>query len=66
MPAGVTVNPIHSVDGHSFARVKFDQVAVDHQQIVGVPDRAWDFVSPVLDRATLALAAEMLGGAESY
>ncbi|MDC1514217.1 acyl-CoA/acyl-ACP dehydrogenase [Porticoccaceae bacterium] len=61
--AGVTVNPIHSADGHSFARVNFNQVAVDQQQIVGVPDRAWDFVSPVLDRATLALAAEMLGGA---
>ena len=60
---GVTVNAIHSVDGHNFARVKFDQVAVDHRQFVGAPDQAWDFVSGVLDRATLALAAEMLGGA---
>jgi len=58
---GVTVNAIHSVDGHNFARVKFDQVAVDHRQFVGAPDHAWDFVSGVLDRATLALAAEMLG-----
>lgn len=61
--AGVTVNRIHSVDGHSFAQIKFDQVAVDNQQIIGVPDRAWDTVAPILDRATLALAAEMLGGA---
>lgn len=60
---GVTVNATHTVDGHSFAQVKFDQVAIDSQQIVGPRDSAWDFVSPVLDRATLALAAEMLGGA---
>ena len=61
--AGVTVNSIHSVDGHSFAQINFDQVAVDQQQIIGAPDHAWDFVGPILDRATLALSAEMLGGA---
>lgn len=61
--AGVTVTTLHSMDGHSFARVNFEQVVVDDSQIVGPRDSAWVFVGPALDRATLALSAEMLGGA---
>jgi alkylation response protein AidB-like acyl-CoA dehydrogenase len=57
---GLTVLPLAMVDSRGAARVRLDGVLVpESRRIAGLAA-----LHPVLDRATAALAAEMLGGAE--
>jgi alkylation response protein AidB-like acyl-CoA dehydrogenase len=44
--------------------VTFNNVAVDAEALVGEPDNGWAPLSRVIDRATVALCAEMCGGAQ--
>jgi alkylation response protein AidB-like acyl-CoA dehydrogenase len=54
--AGVTIEPLRRVDSRSAANVRFDGVRPG--DLLDVP------LGPLLDRATAALCAEMLGGIE--
>jgi alkylation response protein AidB-like acyl-CoA dehydrogenase len=60
---GVTVERLHLVDSRNAARVRFD-VTVGEDAVVGACDRGAEILEPLLDRAQVALAAEMLGGAD--
>jgi acyl-CoA dehydrogenase len=52
------------VDGRGAARIHLDGVEVAAEQVLGEPGRGGALLDRVLDRATIGLAAEMLGGAQ--
>ena len=64
---GVEITRTTMVDSRNAAHVTLANVAVDGSQVVGEVDRGADVLDPVFDRATVGLAAEMLGAAsEAY
>src|SRR5262249_51639641 len=58
---GLDVKRTTMVDGRNAASVTLDGVEVDKSDCVGQPGRAADILDPVLDRATIGQAAELLG-----
>ena len=62
--AGVSVTRSHVVDSRNAARVRLANVSVGEADVVGGVDRAADILDPLLDRATIVLAAEILGSLE--
>jgi alkylation response protein AidB-like acyl-CoA dehydrogenase len=60
--AGVTVEREWRVDGRGAALVALDDVPVGADAVVGRADEGGTLLSRVIDRATIALSAEMLGG----
>lgn len=62
---GVTVEPLKTVDSHGAAHVNFDGVHVPEAALIGPADEGADILDPVLDRAAIGLAAEMLGSAQA-
>lgn len=64
--AGVTVQPLRLVDQTvRAAEVVFDGVAADASSRLGAPGAAWPDLAKVLDAATVALSAEMVGAADA-
>jgi alkylation response protein AidB-like acyl-CoA dehydrogenase len=59
---GLEVLRTSMIDSRNASKVRLDRVEVDRGRVVGQVDRAADSLDPVLDRATIALCAEMLGG----
>ena len=51
------------MDSRNAANINFDQVRVGREALVGEPGLGWAVLEPTLDRARVALAAEMLGSA---
>ena len=58
---GLAVKRTSMVDGRNAANVTLDSVEVDKSACVGQPGRGADVLDPVLDRATIGQAAELLG-----
>jgi alkylation response protein AidB-like acyl-CoA dehydrogenase len=58
---GVTVEPQHRIDGRGSARVVLESVTVSSDGLLGAEGAATAVLERVLDRATIALTAEMLG-----
>jgi alkylation response protein AidB-like acyl-CoA dehydrogenase len=58
---GLTVKRTVMVDGRNAANVVLDGVEVDKSASVGQAGRGADVLDPVLDRATIGVAAELLG-----
>jgi alkylation response protein AidB-like acyl-CoA dehydrogenase len=58
---GVSVERVVMVDSRSAARVHFDGVVLDDDALLGPAGQAFALLDPVLDRARLCLAAELLG-----
>jgi alkylation response protein AidB-like acyl-CoA dehydrogenase len=58
---GVTVQELKTVDSHGAAHVTFEDVMVSEGAVIGPVDEGADVLEPVLDRAAIGLAAEMLG-----
>jgi alkylation response protein AidB-like acyl-CoA dehydrogenase len=58
---GVTVQELKTVDSHGAAHVTFDEVIVGEGAVLGPVDEGADVLEPVLDRAAIGQAAEMLG-----
>lgn len=52
----------HRVDDRPVAIVRMDGVTVPASAVIGEVDRGSDILEPVIDRATVGLCAEMLGG----
>jgi len=50
-------------DSRGYAALKFDNVAVGADAVLGQADKGWDLLENTLDRARAGLAAEMLGSA---
>ncbi len=61
--AGVTVSSRRTIDGRLAGDVAFDGVRLDEGALLGQPGSGADLLDRLLDRATIALSAEMLGGA---
>src|SRR6185437_1520610 len=59
---GVTATRTFLVDSRGAARVRFDGVHASDADVIGEVDRGAEILDRVLDRATIALSAEMLGG----
>lgn len=63
--AGLTVQPLSTVDAHGAAHLTLEDVNVPGSHVLGPVDEAHDLLDAVLDRARIALAAEMLGSASA-
>ena len=63
--AGLGVTLLPTMDQtRKLCEVKLDGVRVGADTLLGEPGRAWPAVARVLERATVALCAEMCGGAQ--
>jgi acyl-CoA dehydrogenase len=51
------------MDSRNAANISFDRVRASREDVVGEPGQGWAVLEPTLDRARVALAAEMLGSA---
>jgi alkylation response protein AidB-like acyl-CoA dehydrogenase len=59
---GLTIRPQTRVDSRAAALVNLDGVKVGATSIVGTPGQGLPTLSHIVDRATVGLCAEMLGG----
>jgi alkylation response protein AidB-like acyl-CoA dehydrogenase len=59
---GLDVTRQTRLDGRNAALVQLDGVEVGADAVLGPPDRGLELLERVVDRATVGLAAEMLGG----
>jgi alkylation response protein AidB-like acyl-CoA dehydrogenase len=62
---GVTIAELKTVDSHGAAHVTLENVMVPEAALIGPADQGADILDPVLDRAAIGLAAEMLGSAQA-
>lgn len=60
---GVSRTRLSTVDSRNYARVTFSDVALSEDALLGKLGEGAALLDPALDRATIALSAEMLGGA---
>lgn len=62
---GLTIQVLNTVDSHGAAHLHLDDVSVSEAHVIGAVDAGWDVLEPALDRARIALAAEMLGSSQA-
>lgn len=62
---GVSIHELNTVDSHGAAHVSLDGVHVPESALIGPADEGADILDPVLDRAAIGLAAEMLGSSQA-
>ncbi len=62
---GVTVTRQHRLDARNAALVGLDDVRVDDASVLGTVGEGGPLLARVVDRATVALTAEMLGGMQA-
>ncbi|MGE0320964.1 MAG: acyl-CoA dehydrogenase family protein [Polyangiaceae bacterium] len=60
---GITRTRLSTVDSRGYARIAFSDVALSEDALLGKLGEGAALLDPALDRATIALSAEMLGGA---
>ena len=60
---GLTVMPTKMVDSRNAANMKFDNVTVSEEMLIGEEGSAYEIIDSVLDISRAAISAEMLGGA---
>ena len=64
-PKGMSVKALSTLDmTHKWYEVKFDNVQVGDDAVMGEPDKGWAPLRRALDWATAGLCAEMVGGAQ--
>ncbi len=64
-PAGMTVTPLETLDlTRRWYEVRFDNVQLGADAVMGAPDKAWPALKRALEWATAALCAEMAGGVQ--
>ena len=61
---GVEIERTVMVDAHNAARIRFKDVQVNAQAVLGQVDAGWETLSAALDAARAAAAAELLGLAD--
>ena len=61
---GISITVLLTIVGDKQCEVVFDKVRVPRENILGELDRGWDYIEKVLQYATVAKCAEMLGGAQ--
>ncbi len=62
---GVTITVLKTLSREKLCEVSFDQVEVPASQVLGEPGNGWPVVRDVLEKAAVARAAEMVGGAQA-
>ncbi|MCU0820963.1 MAG: acyl-CoA/acyl-ACP dehydrogenase [Spirochaetes bacterium] len=62
---GVKVNVLTTLGREKQCEVTFTNVAVPKNMVLGKPDKGWKIVKDVVEKATVALCAEMIGGARA-
>jgi alkylation response protein AidB-like acyl-CoA dehydrogenase len=60
---GITRRRTVMADSRNAANIRFENVQVPAAQLLGEVDAGWAILEPTLDRARVALSAEMLGSA---
>ena len=60
---GLTVMPTKMVDSRNAANMKFDNVTVSEEMLIGEEGNAYEIIDSVLDISRAAISAEMLGSA---
>jgi alkylation response protein AidB-like acyl-CoA dehydrogenase len=64
-PAGMSVRPLSTLDmTHKWYEVKFDNVQLGADALMGEADKGWAPLRRALDWATAGICAEMVGGAQ--
>jgi len=58
---GIALQRTITADSRNSANISFDNVSVPRENIIGELDGAWPVLEPVLDRARVAISAEMMG-----
>ncbi len=58
---GISLQRTIMADSRNSANIDFDKVTVSKEDIIGEIDGAWPVLEQVLDRARIAIAAEMMG-----
>ena len=61
---GLTVSALPLIDSRNHAQVRFEQVQVGPEALLGEIGSAWPALNTALDRGRVCLAAEMLGMAQ--
>lgn len=59
--AGVNCTRTLLADSRNAANIRFDNVVVPADNVLGAVNQGWSILEPVLDRGRVAIAAEMLG-----
>ena len=62
---GVSVQELKTADAHGAAHITFTDVVVKDDALLGAADQGADILEPLLDRAAIGQAAEMLGSAQA-
>lgn len=62
---GVSVQELKTADSHGAAHITLENVHVPDTALLGPADQGADILDPVLDRAAIGQAAEMLGSAQA-
>ena len=63
--AGVNIKRLHQLDGRNTAQIELRNVHVNSAALLGNWDGGAKLLDAILDRATIALAAEMLGAMQA-
>ncbi len=62
--AGLIVDRTSMADSRNWAKLTFEKVKVAHAALIGTEGKALEVLEPVLDRARIVVAAELLGIAQ--
>jgi alkylation response protein AidB-like acyl-CoA dehydrogenase len=58
---GIAVRPLQTIAGDKLCEVKFDGVRASEKEVLGEVGKGWRYIERVLERANVALCAEMVG-----
>jgi alkylation response protein AidB-like acyl-CoA dehydrogenase len=61
---GISNTLLKTIAGDKLCKVDFDRVKVAQQNILGNPDRGWEQVEKIIQRAAVAKCCEMVGAAQ--
>ena len=61
---GITIKPLRTMSGDHQCEVVFEDVKASRKDVLGESDNGWPQVKSVLQKATVALCADMIGGAQ--
>lgn len=62
---GITRTPLKTLARDFHCEVEFDRVRISGKNTIGQTDQGWTVMRDILEKATLALSAEMIGGAQA-
>jgi alkylation response protein AidB-like acyl-CoA dehydrogenase len=61
---GISVTPLITIVGDKQCEVVLDKVKVPAKNLIGEKDKGWPIIESVLEKATVGLCAQIVGGAQ--